>query len=393
MTVGAQITRILVPTDFSPSAEAACDLAARLATRTQADLALFHALSGLELLAEVGRGRGKPQIEVLDDVRDRLRTWFETVVPAELRPSLTVGFHVKVSDPTPGIAWAAEQSKADLILMATYDVLLPSFVAGIISYQVSSSLGVTYFHHPIEFVPVFTHAFFLKVLVAGVFFGCCSVFLIEALRFGKKLSEVVTVWAPWKGVMGGGLLIALTLLFSQQYLGLGLNTIEASLEGHSIIWYAFILKAIFTSVTLTFGGSGGIVTPMFFIGATAGTAIAHLLSEDPATFAAIGLVSLLAGAANTPIAGSVLAVEYFGAKIAPYAAVACVVSFVMTGHRSVYPSQVLAIEKSPSLEVRIGEEIEKIEAQLKPGSTSVKVKIVRILKAVHARLSGKKDDR
>ncbi|MFQ5959989.1 MAG: universal stress protein [Candidatus Methylomirabilales bacterium] len=73
MSVGAHITRILVPTDFSPSAAAACELAARLATRAQADLVLFHAFSGLELLEEIGRGRGKPQVEVLDDVYTPLK--------------------------------------------------------------------------------------------------------------------------------------------------------------------------------------------------------------------------------------------------------------------------------------------------------------------------------
>lgn len=116
----AHITRILVPTDFSVGAEAACGLAARLAVRSQADLILFHALSGVELLEEVGRGRGRSQLKVLDDVRDRLREWFERVVPVELRRPLTVEFKVKVGEPTPVIAWAAERSRADLILMATH---------------------------------------------------------------------------------------------------------------------------------------------------------------------------------------------------------------------------------------------------------------------------------
>jgi H+/Cl- antiporter ClcA len=292
---------------------------------------------------------------------------------------ISAGFASVFGTPIAGAIFGVEVLFVGSIV---YDVLLPSFVAGVISYQVSSSLGITYFYHPIAFVPVFTQSFFLKVLLAGVFFGLCSVFLIEALRFGKKLAEMVAIWAPWKGVMGGGLLIALALLFSQQYLGLGLNTIEASLEGHRIIWYAFIVKAIFTSITLNFGGSGGIVTPMFFIGATAGTVVAQVLREDVATFSAIGLVSLLAGAANTPIAGSILAVEYFGATIAPYAAVACVVSFVMTGHRSVYPSQVLAIEKSPSLEVTIGEEIEKSQTHLRPAAWRSRVNIVKVVRIV-----------
>lgn len=292
---------------------------------------------------------------------------------------ISAGFASVFGTPIAGAIFGVEVLFVGSIV---YDVLLPSFVAGIISYQVSSSLGITYFYHPIELVPIFTQSFFMKVVVAGIFFGLCSVFLIEALRFGKKLVDITTIWMPWKGMIGGGLLIGLVFLSSQQYLGLGLETIEASLEGESIIWYAFILKAIFTSITLNFGGSGGIVTPMFFIGATAGTVVAQILSEDVATFAAIGLVSLLAGAANTPIAGSILAVEYFGAKIAPYAAVACVVSFVMTGHRSVYPSQVLAIEKSPLIEVTVGTEIEKIESHLRPGSWSIKTRLVRYVKVL-----------
>jgi H+/Cl- antiporter ClcA len=123
------------------------------------------------------------------------------------------------------------------------------------------------------------------------------------------------------------------------------------------------MKIIFTSITLNFGGSGGIVTPIFFIGATSGTLFAEIMRLDIATFSAIGLVSLLAGAANTPIAASIMAVELFGPKIAPYAAVACVISFIMTGHRSVYPSQVLAIVKSPSIHVEIGNEVERVEAE------------------------------
>ncbi len=72
----------------------------------------------------------------------------------------------------------------------------------------------------------------------------------------------------------------------------------------------------------------------------------------------------LAGSANTPIAASIMAIELFGPPIAPYATVACVVSFLITGHRSVYPSQVLSISKSPSLQVELGKEIEEIKTTL-----------------------------
>ncbi len=120
MGVTAKITKILVPTDFSDSAEDACGLAAQLAMRAEAELLLFHALPGVELLEEVGRSKERSQVEVLNDVRDRLREWFEMAVPEEVRRFLTVEFRVKVGEPTPGIAWAAERGRADLILMATH---------------------------------------------------------------------------------------------------------------------------------------------------------------------------------------------------------------------------------------------------------------------------------
>jgi H+/Cl- antiporter ClcA len=248
-----------------------------------------------------------------------------------------------------------------------YEVLLPSFVAGIISYQVSSTLGVAYFYYPLEFVPVFSEAFFIKVVIAGIFFGICSFLLIESLHLGLKLRRNIINKYGIFGIndvglslIGGIALIILALVFSTKFLGLGLETLRLTLEGGDVPAYTFFVKMVFTSITLNFGGSGGIVTPVLFVGATAGNFIAKVMGVEPATFAAIGFVSLLAGAANTPIAASILAVELFGAEIAPYAAVASVISFIMTGHRSVYPSQILAMKKSSSIKVDIGKEMETI---------------------------------
>ncbi len=244
-----------------------------------------------------------------------------------------------------------------------YEVLLPTFIAGVMSYQVSSALGISYFYHTIDFVPAFTELFFIKVLISGIFFGICSLLLIETLNLFQRLSAKIPWWAPLKGLLGGTALILLTLFLSTDYLGLGLNTIEAALAGSKIVWYAFAAKILFTCITLTFGGSGGMVTPIFFVGATFGTLLAAILGVDPATFAAIGMVALLAGAANTPIAATILAIELFGAQIAPYAAVACVTSFLMTGHRSVYPSQVYAIMKSSSFRDQTGKEVTDVQAE------------------------------
>lgn len=274
---------------------------------------------------------------------------------------ISAGFASVFGTPVAGSIFGVEVLFVGAIM---YDVLLPSFIAGIIAFQVSSSLGITYFHEPISVMPVFTEGFLIKVLFSGLFFGICSIFLIEVLKWGEKLSNRIHFWTPLKGIMGGAVLVALTYLFSNRYLGLGLETVESSLRGNQTDWYAFLLKPLFTSLTLNFGGSGGIITPIFFVGSTAGVTFAHFLNLDASTFAAIGLVSVLAGAANTPIAASIMAIELFGPAIAPYATLACVVSFLITGHRSVYPSQVLSISKSPSLQVELGREIEEIRTTL-----------------------------
>jgi H+/Cl- antiporter ClcA len=177
-------------------------------------------------------------------------------------------------------------------------------------------------------------------------------------------------------------LVALTYLFSNRYLGLGLETVEATLRGREADWYAFLVKPIFTSLTLNFGDSGGIITPIFFIGSTAGATFAHLLSLNAATFAAIGLAGVLAGAANTPIAASILAIELFGPAIAPYATLACVVSYLISGHRSVYPSQVLSISKSPSLQVELGREVEEIQATLNLRKKGFISRFFRLIKKI-----------
>jgi H+/Cl- antiporter ClcA len=281
---------------------------------------------------------------------------------------ISAGFASVFGTPIAGAIFGVEVLFVGNIL---YEVLLPSFIAGVTAYQISSFLHITYFYHPLNFVPKFSEAFFVKVVIAGLFFGLCSWLLIEILGYGKRQAERIKIWRPLKGFLGGTAMVLLTLIFSKRYLGLGLDTIQSALQGENIIWFAFFLKIVFTSLTLNFGGSGGIVTPIFFIGATAGTLFAKILGLDTGTFAAVGLVAVLAGAANTPIAASIMSVELFGPQIAPYATVACVVSFLMTGHRSVYPSQILAMKKSPSIQVELGKELDELHPEFRKRSKTL----------------------
>jgi len=166
------------------------------------------------------------------------------------------------------------------------------------------------------------------------------------------------------------MIIVLTYIFGEKYIGLGLDSIEELLdpkygEELSFPWYGFILKTIFTSITLGGGGSGGIITPIFYIGAASGHTFGMFFSqENIELFAALGFISVLSASTNAPIAATIMAVELFGIEIAHYAALSAVISFLISGHRSIFPSQIIAMKKSEMLKLNVGEVIEKAEVDL-----------------------------
>ena len=277
---------------------------------------------------------------------------------------ISAGFAAVFGTPISGAIFGLEVLYVGAVM---YDVMLPSFIAGIIAYHVCTYFGITYFHSHINFVPIFSNSFFLVVMLAGIVFGTVSFVFIESFRTIEEWIKSWSINEYLKNFLGGAALVGFIFLFSAKYAGLGVESIEQELNGtQSAFWYDFLLKMLFTIITLSFGGSGGVVTPIFFIGAAAGSLFAQVLHVDNATFAAIGMVSLLAGAANTPIAASIMGLELFGPEVASYAAISCVLSFLMTGHRSIYPSQILSTKKSGSVEVELGDEMSNMTATLRP---------------------------
>ena len=244
-----------------------------------------------------------------------------------------------------------------------YDVLFPSFVAGIIGFHVASQLGVNYPHLTAQIIPSVTSWSFAEMIMLGIWCGLIALVFIELMHLSQRLFARLAWPSFAKALLGGGLLVVIGKFGSLRYLGLGLDSIEAGLNGAVLPAGASLMKGLATAITLNSGGSGGVVTPIFFIGTAAGNLFAQLFHEPlVATFSAIGMVALLAGAANTPIAASVMAMELFGAAIAPHAAIACMVSFLMVGYRSIYPSQILGVEKSTSLKVKTGKAIGEFDS-------------------------------
>ncbi len=242
-----------------------------------------------------------------------------------------------------------------------YSVLLPSLISGMVSYQISHFFGIQYHYNFIEVSSSFDLKLFFFTIIAGIFFGIICVCFIETMKFCEKVFKKIKLSPELKAFIGGMCIVLFTFFISTQYLGLGLNVIEDTLAGVPVLWYAFILKIMLTCITLSFGGSGGVLTPIFFIGATAGASFAQVFNLNPVLFASFGMASLIGGAANTPVAACVLAIEMFGPSIAPYAALAVVVSFFMTGYRSIFPSQVLSTKKTQSVILKNREEVEHFE--------------------------------
>lgn len=196
-------------------------------------------------------------------------------------------------------------------------------MAGFTAYQVSQWFHVHYLRPSVPVAVGSGELAFLKALMLGALLGLVALALIEALEAAERFFHRLSLPAPVRPVVGGVVLVALALVAGTEYLGMGSETIEQALAGAALPPAAFLWKLVFTAVTLGSGWSGGVMFPIFFIGATAGSWAAPLLGLDRAAGAAMGLSALLAGATNAPIASSVIAVEMFGPEVGVYAAAAC----------------------------------------------------------------------
>jgi H+/Cl- antiporter ClcA len=288
---------------------------------------------------------------------------------------ISAGFAAVFGTPVAGAVFGLEVLFMGQIL---YDVLLPSFISGIVSYRTALFLGTPYDIAATVEIPAFSLPVFAIVIVAGVFFGFVSLFHIEMLSSMERLAKKITLGPYIKTLIGSAVLILVWCFFGNLYLGLGESTIIKVFRGGEVPLYAFAMKSFTTGVTLAFGGTGGVLTPTFFVGTAAGAAFASFFSLDPVFFGVMGFVGVLAGSANTPIAAIILATELFGNAAGLFAAVVSVISFALSGHRSLYPSQILARSKSPALALKQGQAIDEAVPRMGPFAFSLSRFLERI---------------
>lgn len=257
-----------------------------------------------------------------------------------------------------------------------YTVIFPALVAGIVGHLACGSTPPFPLLHD-AFGDAGQVRIILTSIASGAMFGLVALLLIESLRFLEQGIARLHANRYVVAAVGGLALVALYTLAGEQYAGLGTATIDRVMSGTMVIsGAAFLFKIIATAVTLETGGSGGIITPVFFIGATSGALLARLFGVPSGLLAAFGIVSVLAAAANTPLAAAVMAIEVLPAHEGVYAALAAATAFLMVGHRSVYASQKLGFLKSGGLELPLGGtigEIDRASLRIRKGSFTERV--------------------
>lgn len=258
--------------------------------------------------------------------------------------ALAGGFGAVFGVPLAGAVFALEVQAIGRI---RYEALVPALTASLVGELVMSGLG--YEHHAREQLDIALSAALVgKVAVAGLVFGLTGAAFAELTHAIKRLMAARVGWPPLRPVLGGVAIIGLAGLFGHDYLGLSLPLIDRALAGEQLSFAVFALKIVFTAVTLGCAFPGGEVTPLFVIGATLGAAMATPLQLPVGLLAAVGFVAVFAGAANVPLACTIMGVELFGAGAMMPIAVGCVVSYVFSNHRGIYPTQRIHTAKGPT---------------------------------------------
>ncbi|WP_044562346.1 voltage-gated chloride channel family protein [Azospirillum sp. B4] len=272
-----------------------------------------------------------------------------------LMAGVAAGFGAVFGTPIAGAVFALEVLSLGQV---RYEALLPCLIAALVGDWTCHAWGIAHTSYAIADGDAGFHLqglLLAKVTLAAVIFGLGGLAFSEASHGATALLRRVCPQPLLRPVLGGLLLIAFVhILGTRDYLGLGVwsadpggVTLPGLFKGapyHPLSW---LWKALFTITTLATGFKGGEVTPLFFIGAALGHALAGILDAPTDLLAGLGFVGLFAAAANTPLACTLMGIELFGATHTPYIAVACFVAYTFSGHSGIYLSQRIGVPKVP----------------------------------------------
>jgi len=276
--------------------------------------------------------------------------------PHELRiilmAGIAAGFGGVFGTPVAGAVFALEVLTIGRL---DYAAVFPCLLASLVADWTCTAWGVSHTHYHITVIdsavsaPIVHVEWLLlgQVTLLAAACGLTSRLFADLTHAIQRLHQRRVPFPLLRPVIGGVLVIGLVyVLGSRDYLGLGVTSPEAG--GVSILSsfaaggahpWSWLWKLVFTAVTVGSGFKGGEVTPLFFIGAALGNTVAVLLGAPVDLFAGIGLLAVFAGAANTPLACTLMGIELFGGAYTSYFAIGCFTAYLCSGHTGIYRSQ------------------------------------------------------
>lgn len=221
---------------------------------------------------------------------------------------------------------------------------MPCIISAVVGYEISKLLGGEGVRFLVS-IPEISAEIIIKTIVLAVLCAVVSIIFCVSIRMCSVHMHKFFRNAYLRTVVGSVAVIGLTFLVqTTDYNGAGMDVITRAMAGEAH-WGAFALKIIFTAITIAAGFKGGEIVPTLFIGATFGCVAGPLLGLDAGFAASVGFVALFCGVVNCPFASVALALEVFGAEGILIYAVACAVSFMMSGNFSIYKSQKIVFSK------------------------------------------------
>ncbi|MCZ8145894.1 chloride channel protein [Flavobacterium sp.] len=250
-----------------------------------------------------------------------------------LTAAIAGGFGAVFGTPWAGFVFALEWNRKQPL---RGQALLPAFITALLSDWVCTAWGISHGTFPTLQIPEFAMTYIGWVLGAGVLFGLTARCFVSLQGEVRKIAARWISSPPLRLFWGGTLfVIIVSLLGNDRYVGLGLPIIQDAFSA-TLSWKDSFWKLVLTALVLGVGFKGGEVTPLFFIGATLGSALTFVFPYSPGLWAALGWVAVFAGATHTPLACIVMAGELFGDEIVPSAALACAIAYSVSGKKSVY---------------------------------------------------------
>ncbi len=228
-----------------------------------------------------------------------------------------------------------------------YSALVPCALSAIIAHLVATALNCSPEFFKVTDIPSLNAFSMLKIIVLALAAGLISILFCKILHLVKHALTKYIPNAFLRIFVGGLIIIALTFIVgSRDYLGTGMNIIEHCINnGEAPIAPAFLLKIIFTAVTLGAGFCGGEIVPSFFIGAAFGAVFGPLIGLEVSFAAAAGMLCVFCGVTNCPVSTLLIGFELFGFEGAALFFIAIAISYLVSGHESLYSTQKFAHPK------------------------------------------------